>query len=132
MGTYSIQHLLAQLFEAFLIIFCLNCGLYDTVSATEFIDFSLLKVIDNFNTSKINVKFEHQFKLLFRKISISYLYCTLSVLILTAHTDNYVGKTFWCYSWQEICCHVIEKVLKNYFKVTCTIQKTRGTSVIYA
>ena len=36
-----------------------NCGVYDTKSPKEFIDFFKLKVIDNFNISKINVKFEH-------------------------------------------------------------------------
>ena len=41
--------------------FCLNCGVYDAMLRKEFIDFVLLKVIDNFKISKINVKFEHQF-----------------------------------------------------------------------
>ena len=58
MGTNSIQHLSAQLNEAFWLFLCLNCGVYETISPKEFIDFFLLKVIDNFNISKINVKFE--------------------------------------------------------------------------
>ena len=32
--------------------------MYDTISLKEFIDFFQLKVIDNFNISKINVKFD--------------------------------------------------------------------------
>ena len=51
----------AQLNESFLIILCLNCGVYDNISPKEFIDFFLLKVIGNFNILKINVKFEHHF-----------------------------------------------------------------------
>ena len=50
---------------------------------------------------------------------------------LITYTDKHVGKTFWRKSLQEICCHVIENVLKIYVNVTCTIQKTRDTSVIY-
>ena len=61
MGTYSIQHLSAQINEAFWLFLCLNCGVYDAMLPKEFIDFFLLKVIDNFKISKINVKFEHQF-----------------------------------------------------------------------
>ena len=34
----------------------------DAVLPKEFIDFFLLKVIDNFKISKINVIFEHHFK----------------------------------------------------------------------
>ena len=36
--------------------YCLNCGVYDIISATQLIDFLLLKVIDNFNILKINAK----------------------------------------------------------------------------
>ena len=61
MGTYSTQHHSAQLNEAFWLFLCLNCGVYDTISPKEFIDFFKLKVIDNFNISKINVKFDYQF-----------------------------------------------------------------------
>ena len=61
MGTYSIQHLSAQLNEAFWLFLCLNCDVYDTISPKEFIDFFWLKKIDNFKISKINVKFDHQF-----------------------------------------------------------------------
>ena len=61
MGTYSIQHLSAQSNEGFWLFLCLNCGVYDTMSPKEFKDLFLLKVIDIFNISKINVKFEHQF-----------------------------------------------------------------------
>ena len=43
MGTYSIQHLSAQLVKFFGLFLCLNCGVYDTISATEFIDFFLIK-----------------------------------------------------------------------------------------
>ena len=57
-----------KLFDYFL---CLNYGVYDTISPKEFIDIFLLKVIDNFNISKINVKFDYQFIALFRIISIS-------------------------------------------------------------
>ena len=32
--------------------------MYDTISATEFIEFYQLKAIDNFNISKMNLKFE--------------------------------------------------------------------------
>ena len=71
MGTYSIQHLSAQLNEAlfFILFLYLNCGVYDTISPKEFIDFFLLKVIDNLNISKINVKFEHQFRAPFLETS---------------------------------------------------------------
>ena len=61
MGTYSIQHPSAQTIEAFCLFLCLNCGVYDAMLPKEFIDFFKLRVIDNFNISKINVKFEHQF-----------------------------------------------------------------------
>ena len=61
MGTYSIHHVSAQLNEVFMIIFMFNCGVYDNISPKEFIDFISLKVINNFNISKINVKFEHQY-----------------------------------------------------------------------
>ena len=61
MGAYSIQHLSAQSVEAFWLVLCLNCGVYDIISATEFIDFFKLKVIDNFNILKIKVKFENKF-----------------------------------------------------------------------
>ena len=61
MGTYSIQHLSAQINEAFWVFLCLNCGVYDAMLLKEFIDFFELKVIDNFKISKINVKFEQQF-----------------------------------------------------------------------
>ena len=61
MGTYSIQHLSAQLNEAFWLVLYLNCAVYDSISLKEFIDFFLIKEIDNFNISKINVKFEHLF-----------------------------------------------------------------------
>ena len=40
---------------------CLNCGAYDNISLKDFLDFFLIQNIDNFNISKINVKFEHQF-----------------------------------------------------------------------
>ena len=33
----------------------------NTITPKEFLDFFKLKVIDNFNISKINVKFEQQF-----------------------------------------------------------------------
>ena len=52
-------------------------------------------------------------------------------MILITYTDMHVGKTFWCKSLQEICCHVIKNVLKIYVNVTCIIQKTRDTSMIY-
>ena len=40
MGTYSIQHLSAQLNEALLLLVLrLNCGVYDTISPKEFINF---------------------------------------------------------------------------------------------
>ena len=39
MGTYSIQHLSAQLNEAFWLFLCLNCDVYDTISQKELIDF---------------------------------------------------------------------------------------------
>ena len=61
MCTYNIQHLSAQMNEAFWLFLCLNCGVYDAMLTKEFIDFFLLKAIDNFKISKINVKFEHQF-----------------------------------------------------------------------
>ena len=61
MGTYSIQHLSAQINEAVLLFLCLNCGVHDAMLPKEFIDFFKLKVIDNFKISKINVKFEHHF-----------------------------------------------------------------------
>ena len=61
MGTYSIQHLSAQTNKAFWLFLCLNCGVYDAMLLKEFIDFFLLKVIDNSKISKINVKFAHQF-----------------------------------------------------------------------
>ena len=61
MDTYSIQHLSAHLNEAFWLFLSLNCGMYDTISPKEFLDFFLLKVIDNFNILKINVKFDYQF-----------------------------------------------------------------------
>ena len=35
--------------------------MYDTISPKEFIDFFEIKVIDNFNISKINVKLDNQF-----------------------------------------------------------------------
>ena len=60
-GTYSIQYLSAQINEAFWLFLCFICGVYDTMSPKERIAFFLLKVIDNFKISKINVKFEHQF-----------------------------------------------------------------------
>ena len=43
--------------------------MYDTISAKEFIDFLELKVTDNFNISKMNVKFKHQFTAPFWKTS---------------------------------------------------------------
>ena len=61
MGTCSIQHLSAQINEAFWLFLCLNCGVFDAMLPNEFIDFFYLKVIDHFKISKINVKFEHQF-----------------------------------------------------------------------
>ena len=61
MGTYNIQHVSAQLNEAFRLFLCLNCGMYDTISPKEFIDFFELKVIGKFNIWKINVNVEHQF-----------------------------------------------------------------------
>ena len=64
MGAYSIQHLSTQSVEAFWLILCLNCGVYDTISVAEFLDFLWFKVTDvtdNFSISKINVKFENQF-----------------------------------------------------------------------
>ena len=60
-GTYIIQHLSAQLNGAFCLFLWLNCGAFDNISSKKFIDFFLLKVIDNFNISKINVKFEDHF-----------------------------------------------------------------------
>ena len=57
-STYSTQHLSAQLNEAFWFFLCLNFGVYDTISPKEFIDFFELKIIDNFNISKIHVKLE--------------------------------------------------------------------------
>ena len=75
MVTYSIKHLSVQSVELFGAFLCLNWGVYDTISPKGFIDiFFQFKVIDNFNISKINVKFEHQFKAPFRNIYISYLY----------------------------------------------------------
>ena len=106
--------------------------MYNTISPKEFIDFLELKVIDNFNISKINVKFEPQFIGPFQKHLHQLHLCTFSLLILTIYTGSHVGKTFRCKSWQEICCHVIENVLKKYVNLTCKIQKTRGTSVIHA
>ena len=44
-----------------LIILRLNGAVYDTISPKEFIYFFYLNLIDNFNISKLNVKFEHQF-----------------------------------------------------------------------
>ena len=61
MGTYSIQHLSAQINEAFWLFLCFYCGEYDAMLPKELIDFFSLKVIDNFKISKIYVKFEHQF-----------------------------------------------------------------------
>ena len=52
-------------------------------------------------------------------------------MILTTYTANHVGKSFGCKSWQDICCHVIENVLKFNVNVTF-LQKKRDTSVIYA
>ena len=37
MGTYSIQHLSAQLDDAFWLFLCLNRDVYDTMSPKEFI-----------------------------------------------------------------------------------------------
>ena len=42
-----------------------------------------------------------------------------------------IDYVHWQACEEEICCHVIENVLKIYVNVTCTIQKTRDTSVIY-
>ena len=39
MVPHSIQHLSAQLNEAFWLFLCLNCGMYDNISPKEFIDF---------------------------------------------------------------------------------------------
>ena len=61
MGTYSIQHLSVQINEAFWLFLCINCGVDDAMLLKKFIDFFLLKVIDYFKISKINVKFEHLF-----------------------------------------------------------------------
>ena len=67
----------------------------DTISATEFLDIFLLKVIGNFNISKINVKFEHKFSAPFKKDLHKLPLCTLSLLIvLTTYTDNHMGQTF--------------------------------------
>ena len=68
--------------------------MYDTISATEFVDIFKLKVIDDFNISKVNVKFEHQFAAAFLKDLHKLSLCTISLMILTTYTDNYVGKTF--------------------------------------
>ena len=68
--------------------------------------------MDNFNISKINVKFEHQFIAPFYKHLHKLPSCTLSLLILTTYTGSHLGETFLCKSWLEICCHVIEDVLK--------------------
>ena len=68
--------------------------MYDTITNTKFIDFFLLKVIDNFNFSRINVTFEHQFTVPFQEHPDKLPFCTLSFLILTTYTDNHVGKTF--------------------------------------
>ena len=68
--------------------------MYDTISATEFIDFLYIKVIDNITISKVNIKFEHQFTAPFQKHLHKLPLCTLSLLILTTYTDNHVGKTF--------------------------------------
>ena len=101
-------------------------------SLLTFIDFFLLKVIDNFKISKINVKIEHQFTAPFHKHLHKLPLCTLSLLILTTCTLNHVVDRLRFKSWQDICCHVIENVLKSYVNVTCTIQKKRDTSVVYA
>ena len=42
-GYISIQHLSAQSVEAFWLFLCLNCGVYNTISVTEFIDFFQIK-----------------------------------------------------------------------------------------
>ena len=68
--------------------------MYGAISPKEFIDFFELKVIDNFNSSKINVKFEHQFIVPFKKHLHKLPLCTLSLLILTTYTSSHVGKTF--------------------------------------
>ena len=96
-----------------------------------FINFLQLKLIDSFKISKINVKFEHHFIVPFWKHLHKLSLCTLPLLILITYTDKHVGKTFCCKSLREICCHVIENVLKFYVNVTCTILKARDTSVIY-
>ena len=68
--------------------------MYDTISATEFVDIFKLKVIDDFNISKVNAKFEHQFTAAFWKDLHKLPLCTMSFMILTTYTDSYVGKTF--------------------------------------
>ena len=68
--------------------------MYDAISPKESIDFFQLKVIDNFNISKMNVKFEHQFIALFKKHLHKLPLCTLSLLIFTSYTGSHVGKTF--------------------------------------
>ena len=73
---------------------CLNCAVYDTIPAMQFIDFFQLNVIDNFNILKINVEFEHQFTDLFQKHLHKLPLCMFSLLILTTCTRNYLGKTF--------------------------------------
>ena len=57
-----------KLFDYFL---CLNFGAYDTITSNAVYRRFLLKVIDNFCISKINVKFEHHCTAPFQKISIS-------------------------------------------------------------
>ena len=60
MGTYSIQHLSAQLNEVdYFYVLTVVCMI--SISPKEFIDFFEFKLIDNFNISKISAKFEHQF-----------------------------------------------------------------------
>ena len=57
-------------------------------------DVFLLKVIDNFNISKISIKFENQFTAPFQKHLHRLPLCILSLLILTSYTDDHEGKTF--------------------------------------
>ena len=79
MGIYSIKHLSTQSVEAlFFYYFCVKTGVYDTMSATEFMVFFKSKVIDYFNILKINVKFEHQFTASFKKYIYKLPLCTLS------------------------------------------------------
>ena len=68
--------------------------MYDTISPKEFIDFFYLKITDNFNISKISVKFEYQFIAAFLKHLHKLPLCMFSLLILTTHTGSHVGKTF--------------------------------------